>query len=385
MATLGPLKRIGALPGRPTLPQNNVQAQPSVTVKSGLPPPISAPSSISPLPVIRPVSAPVKTQQVPVSEPSISPISAPSTPAPNLQPLTLTTKPIPNTVPGRIGVNVGGGFAPPVRSIGNFASIVAPQRTTVSSATQLLSRFLPNHTPVTAQTLAGIDSNQFAPIQSFDDSYYQNLSNQASKRLQERYFTGADNILAQRENQIKRRGLFGSGIGENATNEVYKSFGDEMADVQAQLLTQQAENDLRLAQENRNFAYGLAKDNQDTSKFNIQNLLDTSFRNIQNRDDLAKLGLSAALDEARTSTDFDTKMFESQVKERDAARDYIKDVLSEINESLGNEKLDQETRSWLRNLFAGEVSGVFGRTYTAPEEDPPSVKADPKDKKKNQK
>lgn len=202
-------------------------------------------------------------------------------------------------------------------SFQNYAQspIQAPDRTTIGDAFKSLQPYLP----------------EYKPLSGLGDEYYQNLFDSSQKRLRKQYFDDPNSILAQRANSLKRRGIYGGGLGESAVNDVYKSFGDEMADMQSQLNTQRAQSDL------------------DISKFNESN-----------RQELAKLGLSAAGDEARTATDFATKRFGSEVQQKTSEQDYITKILNTLTQAMGNELTDKDTRQYFEDIFGSQIGVPFG-------------------------
>lgn len=197
--------------------------------------------------------------------------------------------------------------------------IVAPQRTTIGQAFNSIQGLLP----------------KFSPIQGYGNDYYQNLSDQAAKRLQLKYFTGTNALLPQRENDLKRRGIYGGQLGEDAVNNLYTDFGTEMSDIQSGLNTQKAQNDL------------------DLSKYN---------QTTQNQ--LAELGLNAASKEADTATNFDTNMFKNQVTEKGAEQDYYTKLLNTLTQAMGNELTDKNTRQYFENIFGSQIGQPFG--YSPP-------------------
>lgn len=322
---------------------------------------------------------------------------------------------------------------------------------------------------INPQSLSNLDANLFGNIHGFDDSYYNNLTEQATKRLQEKYFTNSGSLLDQRSNDLKRRGVFGSGVGESAISDLYRSFGDEMADFQAQIASEKARNDLELAKQNRSFAFDVARSNQDTQKFNIQNLIDAAgqnrnfsynlasnnqenqranaeqalktalenrsfgyniardnqensrenakqlletalsnrnfsydlardnqdnekfniqnlldiisknsdiakfnaensteaqFRNAENRNKLAEVGLGAASDEAKTESDFLTRMFEQEVNLRNKDRESQDNSLENLISSLGNTNISSDTRGYLESLLNSQFGNYYGVPFS---------------------
>lgn len=258
---------------------------------------------------------------------------------------------------------------------------------------------------ITPQALSGYNTGQFGNVQGFDDNYYNNLSQQASKRLQERYFTGPNSLKDNLTATMNKRGLIGSGIDAGATSDLYRSFGDEMADFESQLASERAQNDLSLAKENRQFGFDVAKANTDVGKFNIQNLIDAAksnrdfsldvaktnqdtdkfnvqnllesilenkkidignvdrnteaaFKNEDARRALAELGLSAASDESRYSTDFATKMYDSSVKEKESQDKYFSDIIN----SMLSSNIDPQDKGYAVSLFNDILGNKYGYT-----------------------
>ena len=122
----------------------------------------------------------------------------------------------------------------------------------------------------------------------------------------------------------------------------------------------------------------MAKSNKEFEKFNIQNLndllfknkeleqfnaeraLDTGFKNKQLESALAELGLTAASDQAKISTDFDKSIFESQVKQKQNEQQSVNDLYGILNTALGNELIDPETRQQFENILGTKLKREFG-------------------------
>lgn len=271
---------------------------------------------------------------------------------------TTTAKPNSKAVLGPISVF-------PLGSKPQSNPISAPNRTTIGQSYGDIKQtgLIPEYNPVSYTPVSGIDTSSFGKIQGFDDSYYQNLTDAASKRLQDQYF-GADNSLTnQFKNTMNKRGLIGSGIEVGGLTDIYKDFGSQMADFQSELATTKANQDLDLSKSNREFDYNALLANKDLERFNSEQGLNSQFKNRDLQNTLAQLGLSAAGDESRTATEFDTKMFDSEVKQKNAEQDYIAKILGELNTSLGNKLIDPETRQILENYFGTQVGDIFGRPY----------------------
>lgn len=209
------------------------------------------------------------------------------------------------------------------------APIVAPQRTTIADAFNSIRSFLPQYTPV-----QGIEN-------VFNDDYYKNLEGQATKRLNEQFFSNDNSVANQFKNTMARRGLIGSGIEVGGLNDLYKNFGSELSDLQNKLATQRTEN-----------LFETSKYNKDIEKYNIET-----------RNKLAELGLGAAGDEAKTATDFATRMFDSAVKQRNYDQEFISNQIKNMNEALKNELIDQETRDYFESLFGTQMGDIFGRSF----------------------
>lgn len=209
--------------------------------------------------------------------------------------------------------------------------------------------------PVTARNLEAINSSTFQPLTGFDDNYYQNLSDQASRRLQEQYFTKDDSILNQRSNELKRRGVFGDAIGENAVNSVYSSFADELADFESQLASAKAQNDIELAKYNKDFDFNVLKENREGDKFNITNTLDTSLKNRGFDFDIQKenragqqFNINNALDAAVKNRDL---QFDVTKENRAGDQFNIKNVLDTIlkNKDIETANVDRSSDAAFKN------------------------------------
>jgi hypothetical protein len=194
-------------------------------------------------------------------------------------------------------------FTPP------SSSIVAPKRTTLGQAYNSVQStgILPKYTP-----LAGMDQ-----------SYYDNLYNSSAKRMRENYFDNNNSMSNQLTTQMNKRGLLGSGIEAGATTDLYKSFGDDMVDLESNINSEKAKNDL------------------DINKFNINN-----------QNTLAQLGLSAAGDEARNATTFDTSMFEQEVNLEKTKADQLSSAIEQLTSLAGNRDVDElDRRSSLAGVY----------------------------------
>lgn len=282
---------------------------------------------------------------------------------------------------------------------------------------------------VTARNLDAINPNQFTQLSGFGDSYYQNLSDQAARRLQEQYFTKDDSILNQRSNELKRRGVFGDAIGENAINSVYSNFADELAKFQSDLAATKAQNDLELAKynqgfgldvlkenrageqfnisnalnaalQNRDLQFDVAKENRAGEQFNVSNLLNTilknkdietanvdraseaAFKNQELRNFLTQLGFQAAGDDIRASSDFDTGIFKAEVDSAKANQEAISrdmELWSNIaKDTIQNANMRRYANRALADLSAGYQPKTFDE-WTAMEaaRQPPQASAVP--------
>lgn len=209
--------------------------------------------------------------------------------------------------------------------------------------------------PVTARNLEAINSSRFQPLTGFGDDYYRNLSDQASRRLQEQYFTKDDSILNQRSNELKRRGVFGDAIGENAVNSVYRSFADELADFESQLASTKAQNDIELAKYNKDFDFNVLRENREGDKFNITNALDTALKNRGFDFDIQKenragqqFNINNALDTALKNRDL---QFDVAKENRAGEQFNIRNVLDTIlkNKDIETGNVDRSTEAAFKN------------------------------------
>lgn len=230
-------------------------------------------------------------------------------------------------------------------------------------------------------TLAGLDASKYGTLSGFGDDYYANLTDQATKRMQDQYFTSDKSLSNQLKNQMNKRGLIGSGIEAGATTDLYKDFGSELSDFQSNLASQKAQQDLDIARQNREFAFGLDTQNQDVQKFNLGNQKDLALQNLDvnkfnlgNQFDLDKfntqgkyeaaakdreaqnmltqLGLSASGDELRSETDFKTKIYDSQQKAKEFEVDKQNNIITQLNTALSNENIDPKERAYYRDLLS---------------------------------
>lgn len=229
-----------------------------------------------------------------------------------------------------------GSMLPPDSNQSNMGSsalsspIEAPRRTTIADAYNNIRQFLPQYTPV-----QGIEN-------VFNDDYYKNLENQATKRLNEQFFSNDNSVANQFKNTMAKRGLIGSGIEVGGLNDLYKNFGSELSDLQSKLATQKTQN-----------LFETTKYNKDIEKYNIET-----------RNKLAELGLGAAGDEAKTATDYATKMFDSAVKQRNYDQEFISNQIKTIGDALKNELIDPDTRQYFEDLFGTYLGDTFGNSYS---------------------
>lgn len=265
----------------------------------------------------------------------------------------VTGKPYPTSTPNSRDPLSPVGSNPPAYGT---PPIYAPQKTSLDQGYADIQKYLPNFTPIASTQASSLNPNTFGNLNGFDDNYYKTLSDQASKRLKEQYFSNNDSVLNQRSNELKRRGVFGDAIGENAINDVYKNFGSQLSDFASQLATTKAQNDLDLATKNRDFNFGIAKENQGTERFNIQNLLDASKFNTTTQNQLAELGLSGALDSAANSTKYDTSIFESAVNQKNSEGEQLNNRIQRLQAIANDTSLDQFTRNQARDQLLGLIN-----------------------------
>lgn len=222
----------------------------------------------------------------------------------------------------------------------NF-DLTLPTRTTIADAYKTVQStgVLPEYRAIdyTAPT-ATLSTDQLG------DDYFQSIEDQAVKNLNDKYFGANDSLQARLTNQMNKRGMIGSGIEAGATTDLYKTFGDDLVDLQSNVLQQKLSAKQEL--ENRN-----ADTQNQFALSNAENSLAAQQKNREYEGFLAELGLRSAADEAKTATDFDTGMFEQQVNLMDKESGYQNNFLEQLNSLLGNEKIDKTTRETIRDIL----------------------------------
>ncbi len=225
--------------------------------------------------------------------------------------------------------------------------IIAPTRTTLAESRASVDSFLPKYRPIDYKPVGGVTD-------TLGDDYFDLIEERATKKLNERYFDSPDSLLKQQTNQMNKRGLIGSGIEANASNQLFKTFGDDLVDIQGDITTKKLETGKELAFKNKDIE--------------IQNAANSLASDQKNRDFegfLSELGLRSAADEAKIATDFDTRMFEQKVKLRDTESDFTSDMLDRLNTALQNEKIDPETRQIFEDIFGSHITANLGRPGTS--------------------
>lgn len=239
-------------------------------------------------------------------------------------------------------------------------TIYAPQRTTIQNAMDLVRRsnvlpnFTPvNYTPANMREVGGVTN----PL---NDNYFDLIEKQAAKKMQDRYFNNPDSLSRQFQNQMNKRGLIGSGIEVGGTNQFYKTYGDELVDLQSNLAQQRYKAAQDTAFKNKEIELSNANAFNQASMQNAAQKLAADQKNREFQGFLSELGLKAAADESKTATDFDTRMFEQQVALGKSDQDSRVKFLSELNTSLNNTNIDPETRNILKTIFTKDVGNYFG-------------------------
>lgn len=255
-----------------------------------------------------------------------------------------------------------------------FDDLVAPARTTVAEAFESIKGFLPeykpvdykpvDYTPVTAREVGGITG-------TLDDDYFNSIEEQSKRKLNEQFFGAEDSLQKRLQNQMNRRGLIGSGIEVGGTNQLYKTFGDELVDLQSNVLQKRLESQKELAFKNKDidlanalavneFTRENARLGNETAKENARQQLLAEQKNREFEGFLSELGLKAASDEARTSTDYATKMFGEQVNLAKSDREFQTQLMDQLLRALGEEKIDPETRQIFEDLFGSRIGAALG-------------------------
>ena len=291
---------------------------------------------------------------------------------------------------------VSGSYIPPPGEEDPYdpnSPIVAPERTTIDEALQRImgSGALPElkpvgYSPVTAERVApkSATAREVGGItDTLGDDYFNMIEQQASRKMNEKFFGAPDSLARQQQAMMNKRGLIGSGIEVGGQNQLYKTFGDEMVDLQSNIAQKRLETTKELAFKNKEIEQANASAFNEMGRFNVgaeneaglanarmgtetalQNAARTTEAAQKDRDFqgfLSEIGLRGAADEARTATEFDTKMFGEQIKERDSEREFKQNMMDQLLRSLGEENIDKETRQFFEDIFGTKMGDVFGR------------------------
>ena len=257
------------------------------------------------------------------------------------------------------------------------APIQAPRRTTIDEAlkrimgSEALPEFKPvEYSPVTAQTATTREVGGITD--TLGDDYFNMIEQQASKKLNDKFFGAPDSLSRQQQAMMNKRGLIGSGIEAGGQNQLYKTFGDEMVDLQSNLAQNRLETAKELAFKNKEIEQlnaasfneaGLtnARMGTETALLNAARTTEAGQKDRDFQGFLSEIGLRGASDEARTATEFDTKMFGEQIKERDSEREFKQNLTDQLLRGMGEENIDKETRQYFEDIFGTKMGDVFGR------------------------
>ena len=292
-----------------------------------------------------------------------------------------------------------GGLELPGRNIGltkaNFGAgagqsgnIPFPEQTTLANALPEIQNLLPNQgvlNKIETSPISNIDTsqfgdigqlggNQFGPVQGLGQDFFDSLIQNANKNLSRQFFEGPNSAAGRQELQATRRGILGTGIEQGGVNELNRSFGDALANVQGEVGRLQAEKQLEQDLANRQFAFDLGRTNKEIEQgnrsfgldltgqnkaieqFNAQQELDTAFKNLGAEFDLSQLGLQAAGDQAQLGTQFDLERFDQQLEERQQLLDQRGDRQQSATDLFGSRDLAEEDR---QALIEGVLADLF--------------------------
>lgn len=247
-------------------------------------------------------------------------------------------------------------------------AIVYPKRKTLGESYQDIQGLLPKWSPVTAER---INTREVGGLNNvLGDDYFDLLEQQATKKLNERFFGAPDSLAKQQQQMFNKRGLIGSGIENQGQNQLYKTFGDELVNLQSDLAGKKIESQKDMAFRNKDIELSNARSVNEAAAANARMATDTAIKNRDFEGFLSELGLRGAADEAKTSTDFDTKMFESEVKQKgseldylskdkESEREYMNNLTDQLLRSLGEENIDPKTRQYFESLFGSQIHASF--------------------------
>lgn len=250
--------------------------------------------------------------------------------------------------------------------------IFYPSRKSLADSFIDVQPFLPKYSPVnynpvtastaTAKTVGGITD-------TLGDDYFDLIEQQATKKLNERYFGSPDSLAKQQQNMFNKRGLIGSGIEAGGANQLYKNFGDELVDLQSNISRTKAETGKELAFRNKEIelenareanAVGLANQQQINliAQENAKQQAETEIKNRDFQGFLSELGLRSAAADAGAATDFDTAMFGEQVTLAGQQQEFLNSIIGQLNAALANKNIDDVTRDKIEGIFYPLVSSI---------------------------
>lgn len=185
--------------------------------------------------------------------------------------------------------------------------------------------------------LPTLDKVQSVP--GFDQSYWDSLYKQSQGRLSSQFFGPQDSLQTKMIENLNARGLLGSGVEQKGFQNLSKSYGEQLADLETNISKQQSEQKFAEAQKVRELQQ--QRDIQ-SGEWEMQG---------------SELGLRSALTEAAEANKFNIGKFEQEVKLEDVMRQdsvarqkLLVDLLTSPTFELPS---DYSTGSMLDTIFGG--------------------------------
>ena len=102
-----------------------------------------------------------------------------------------------------------------------------------------------------APTLEAPELDDVQSIPGFDQSYWDSLYNQSQQRLSDQYFGEDDSLKTKMLEDLNSRGVLGTGVELSAQQGLSKNYGQQLADLEGNLMRTRAEQEMGEAKDKR--------------------------------------------------------------------------------------------------------------------------------------